>query len=140
MNKKQQKITPEELLLGFTPHIIACAEQLRTLIRKIVPDAIEKGYPTWRGIGYTHPRAGYFCAIFPEESLVKLAFEWGALLPDAAGVLRGEGRQVRYLYFYQAEDIQEGSVADLIEAALALPPGRAERLSLLNSYSRSAND
>lgn len=49
---------------------------------------------------------------------VLLHFAHGALLPDPAGLLRGEGRRGRYLCLRDAAMLEEAGVHALIEAAM----------------------
>lgn len=114
-------VKPEQILEGHTPQIRALAERLRRIILETVPDAVEAAYPVWRGIGYRHSESGYFCGIFPQKNSVKLGFEYGVLLPDPDGLLRGSGKQVRYLVFKEAKEIQVSAIKKLIRAAIRLP-------------------
>ncbi len=66
---------PEIPLLGYPRKIRAMAQRLRRLTRHAAPEAIEKVYPGWRGIGYYHPQNGYFCCIVPQPDRVKLGFK-----------------------------------------------------------------
>jgi len=95
MEDQEQQIA--ELLEGRAPEVHALVHQLRQLVQATVPAATEKVYRRWQGIGYTHPTAGYFCAIFPQQGHVNLSFEYGVLLPDPAGLLKGTGTQMRYI-------------------------------------------
>ncbi|WP_036218087.1 DUF1801 domain-containing protein [Calidithermus chliarophilus] len=124
-----------ELLMNHTPEVRSLVERLRRLVRGSVPEAREKVYPVWRGIGYTHPRAGYFCAIFPQADHVRLGFEFGVLLPDPQRLLEGTGSQVRYLSLRQGE-FPEQAVRRLVRAALDLPARRADKLALVTSRAR----
>jgi len=120
---KQPAATPESILRDHRPEVQAIAQELRKLIKSVVPEAIEKSYSGWHGIGYTHPKAGYFCCIFPLENMVKLAFEHGAELPDPDHLLRyppTSGKQVRYLEFYPEHDLPEDQIVALLHAAIAL--------------------
>ena len=93
---KTSAITPQDILAGLTPDVAGIVQKLRKLIAETVPDAAQVAYPVWKGIGYHHGTSGYFCAIFPQATGVKLGFEFGVLLPDPDGVLEGAGKQVRY--------------------------------------------
>jgi hypothetical protein len=127
-DRVQQIYQVEEILAAHTPDVVALVERLRHLTRATVPEAVEKAYPHWHGIGYTHPQVGYFCAIFPEQNQVKLGFEFGVLLPDPAGLLTGSGKQVRYVLFRQPDEMQEAAIEALLRAACALPPSRQARM------------
>ena len=99
MAKRRSRITitPEALLADYPLEIRDTADQLRLLVKQTIPAVREVAYPGWRGIGYHHPQRGYFCAIFPQENGVRLAFEHGVDLPDPDNLLEGNGKQVRYV-------------------------------------------
>jgi hypothetical protein len=114
--------TPEEFLAAFPPAIQALAEQLRTLVKRTVPNADEAVYVGWHLIGYRvreGRRSRYFCFVAPFEDRVALGFEYGVLLRNDAGLLEGDGTQVRYVTIRGAKDIREPELAALIaEAAM----------------------
>ena len=113
-------MTPEHILTGHTPAVRSLAEKLRSLIKSTVPVAQERAYPGWHAIGFRHPKAGYFCGIFPFEKEVKLYFEHGARLPDPDGILEGGQRQVRLLLVRRSADIPAPALRRLLLAAVAL--------------------
>ena len=110
--------SPGHILMGHNPRVQALAERLRELIRKTVPDAIEKAYPGWHGIGYRHPDLGYFCGVFPQEKSVRLLFEYGDLIPDPDCLLKGSGIQTRYVEVRRQRDIRVRPIRRLIGNAL----------------------
>jgi hypothetical protein len=115
-------MTPEDLLDGLSTDQAAIVQRLRRLVRSAVPDATERVYPVWRGIGYRHPEAGYFCGIFPLRAHVGLAFEYGALLPDPNGYLqpgRTSSRKVRYLEFRGEGDVHARVVKQFVRTAVS---------------------
>jgi hypothetical protein len=128
-----ESLTPEHILTGHTPEVREICEALRSLVRSAVPEASETAYPSWHGIGYTHPQTGYFCAIFPHQDLVKLGFEYGILLPDPDRLLVGDGKQVRYVVIRQRADMRAEAIQKLIEAALSLPAERDAKLCLIRN-------
>lgn len=136
MAKRKASVTPEMILMDQPPEVRHLAERLRSLIRETIPEAIETAYPGWRAIGYRHPERGYFGAIFPEPPRVRLAFEWGALLPDPHQLLKTGGKQVRYIDLYGEEDLQEAPVRDLLLAAVDLPGDRALKLELIRQSAK----
>ena len=122
MNKKSAP-TPEYILQNHSAEVQGITQKLRGIIKQAVPDAIEKAYLGWHGIGYSHPKAGYFCCIFPLEDMVKLAFEHGASLPDPDGLLRlppTTSKQVRYVELYSEDDLREDAIVSLLKAAIML--------------------
>lgn len=136
MGKPGKKVGPETILGEFYPEVRQLAEIIRNFILQVVPQADEKAYPTWRGIGYRHPEMGYFCGIFPQEDGIRLGFEFGVLLPDPLGLLEGNGKQVRYVHLETGGDIPWQAIHDLLEAAINLPSKREVRLWLVENAAR----
>ena len=120
----------DDLLDALPSERVAIVERLRRLVHATVPSAAERVYPVWRGIGYRHPEAGYFCGIFPFKTHVGLAFEFGALLPDPKGYLRpgrtSDGR-IRYLEFRTERDVQAGVVKQFLRSAVSVKAGPTDR-------------
>ncbi len=59
---------------------------------------------------------------------VNLGFNFGALLPDPDGLLRGEGKWIRHVRIAQAADLDAPGVRELVRAAIAQaerPEGKA---------------
>jgi hypothetical protein len=108
---------PEDILRGHPAETVALAERLRRLVKETVPDAEERAYPGWRGIGYRTREAGYFCGIFPRGSEVRLLFERGVDLPDPDGVLTEGGTQTRYAVLVPGKPVPERSLARLLVLA-----------------------
>lgn len=121
----------EQLLAAHTPAVQGLAEALREHILAAAPAAQERVHPGWHAIGYTDPICGYFCAIFPREAGVRLGFEFGALLDDPDRLLSGSGKQVRYVELTPGTALPSAAIDRLIQAALDLPPRRADKLAML---------
>jgi hypothetical protein len=117
-----ERPTPEQFLAAFPPAIQALADQLRTLIKRTILNVDEAVYVGWHLIGYRvreGRRSRYFCFVAPFEDRVVLGFEYGVLLANEAGLLEGDGTQVRYVTIRRAEDIRKQELAALIaEAAM----------------------
>lgn len=120
---------PDEFLASFPPQIQALAKQLRTLVKHVVPNSIERVYPGWRLIGYravNGRKTHYFCFIAPLSDHVRLGFEYGIELSDNRDILEGDGTQVRYVSIRQPDDIDAERLAALIsEAAFVATTRRA---------------
>ena len=61
---------------------------------------------------------------------VNLGFNFGSLLPDPAGLLRGEGKMIRHVRIAQTTDLEAPGVRELVRAAIARaerPEGKAEK-------------
>ena len=123
MPHNRRKTTPEQLLADYPPNIRTLANLLRQLLKTALPEAEERVYPGWRAFGYRHPMAGYIGGIFIYPEVVKLGFEFGAMLPDPHGLLRAgpsAGRQVRYLEVREEEDIIPDVIGEYVLAAVGL--------------------
>ena len=113
-------ITAEDIVANHSPEVRRLVERLRTLITETVPLATEHPYPVWHGIGYRHPQQGYFCGIFPQQDQVKVGFEYGLLLPDPEGLLKGSGKRVRYMHVHNLGELREDALKALLLAAINL--------------------
>ncbi len=114
-------LSVEQFLAGYPPPMQRLIERLRKLVKATVPEATERVYPIWRGIGYRHPTAGYFCGIFPSRDIVRLGFEYGVWLSDPDRLLRPgptQGKKVRYVEITSLRDVPRKSLATLLRAAV----------------------
>ena len=111
-------MTPDELLDEHTPQVAALAQRLRAFMKATVPEAAERAYPGWRGIGYRHPAAGYLGGVFPLADRVRLLCEHGARLPDPEGLLSGDGNQTRYVEMTGWDEALVPALEDLVAAAI----------------------
>jgi hypothetical protein len=136
-DSRVETIPPEAFLGAYPPPMRAIAEKLRAIVRRAVPDAVERVRPGWRLIGYDVPagprRLSYFCYVAPEVEHVHLGFEYGVFMSDPDGVLLGAGitRKVRWLTFRAGDPVDQRRLIELIRegarVALASP---AERFAL----------
>lgn len=129
-------IPPDALLADFPDGIRDAAENLRAIVRRAVPDAIERVRGGWRLIGYEVPagrRSRYFAYIAPEPIHVHLGFEYGAWMADPDGLLEGAHlglKKVRFTTFVEGQPIPT--------AALEVLTREAVRVSLLTHGERVA--
>jgi hypothetical protein len=128
---------PEVFLAAYPEPIQEVAQTLRALVRRAVPEAIERVRLGWRLIGYDVPvgrRTAYFAAVGPEPEHIHLFFEHGVAMADPDRRLEGARlklRQVRYLTFRPGEVIPEAVCLALIrEAAHVAALPRATRLAM----------
>ncbi len=117
MTKQQAGV--ESILAGHTPAIRDLCGALREVILGAVEGLDERAYTGGHAIGYVHPAAGLIGSIFPLEDEVHLAFEWGATLPDPAGLLVGRGKRMRYVSLRPDEAIPREAIAGLVRGAVA---------------------
>jgi hypothetical protein len=133
-----ESLPPELFLESYPPPIRAHAERLRAIVRRAVPDVVERVRPGWRLIGYDVPvgkRFRYFAWIAPEPIHVHLGFEVGTLMADPEGVLQGAHlklKKVRFLTFRAGDRIPDSTLVNLTrEAARIAAMSREERLSMV---------
>lgn len=129
-------IPPELLLEGFPPGIRRAAERLRAVVRRAVPDAIERVRPGWGVIGYDVPvgkRTRYFAFVWPEREHAHMGWEYGIWMDDPANILRGAHlklRKVRYVTYEPGEPIPEATLVEYTrDAARLAAMSREERLA-----------
>ena len=114
------KPTIRDLLGDHSQEVVDLALQLRELILSVMPDATERVYLGWHGIGFHHSTAGYVCAIFPGKDHVRVGFEHGHLLPDPDHVFDSGGEQVRYVTLSVLTPALTGRLSELIDHAVHL--------------------
>jgi hypothetical protein len=68
--------------------------------------------------------------LYPQVSSVQLLFEFGVLLPDPDGLLRGEGPYVRFVAVREYQPLHAPALRQLIVAAYNLPLRRAAKIAL----------
>ncbi len=124
-------------LAGYPDPIVDIAHQLRALVRRATPTAIERIRSGWALIGYDLPlRRGkrYFAFIAPERKHIHLGFEYGAWMADPDRLLEGAHlklRKVRFLTFEPGAVLPAEALVELTrEAARVATMSAAERLAL----------
>ena len=128
-----ETIPPEALLAGYPEPMAAIAQDLRSIVRSVLPDAIERVRSGWRLIGYDVPvgrRMVFTCWIGVETKHVHLGFERGVLMADPGRVLEGEGitKLVRWLTFVPGDPIDPPTLTPLlVECARIAGMSRDER-------------
>ena len=131
-----EAIPPELFLAGYPPGIRRVADRLSAVVRRAVPDAIERVRPGWRLIGYDLPlgrRTRYFAFVAPEVEHVHLGFEYGVWMADPDNLLRGAHlnlRTVRFVTYEPGDPIPIRALVEYTRDAAALAAmSRAERLA-----------
>lgn len=131
-------IPPDAFLAAYPDEIREMAEVLRSVVRRAVPDAVERVRPGWRLIGYDLParrKDVYFAYIAPEPIHVHLGFEYGVFMTDPDRMLEGAHlrlRKVRFTTFRPGDAIPDAALVELTrEAARVADMGREARLALV---------
>ena len=135
--RDHEPIPPEAFLAAYPDAIRDAAETLRGIVKRAVPDAIERVRPGWRLIGYDLPLGrgtAYFAFIAPEPIHCHLGFEHGIAMADPYRLLQGAHlklRKVRFLTFRPGDPIPELECLELVrEAARVAALPRDRRLAL----------
>ena len=112
-----------ECIDKFTPEMAKAIRAVRAALRKRLPAANELVYDNYNFfvIGYssTLRPSDCFTQLVADAHGVRLAFYWGAKLPDPAGILLGGGNQNRFIRLESARDLSKPAVEALIRAAAA---------------------
>lgn len=112
-------IAVEAFLEDFSPERRRVANQLRDVVRRVVPDAIERVRTGWRLIGYDIPngrRTTYFAFIWLEPEHVHLGFEYGAAMDDPDEILGGgDLRRVRFVTLVRGDELPVERLEALVE-------------------------
>jgi hypothetical protein len=120
-----------KLLLPYGEVIEKLALAARKLILEEAPEASEFVYEVYTIAGhftFTERPSDAFVFTTTHTNWVNLGFNFGALLPDPAGLLHGEGKFIRHVRIAQATDLDAPGVRELIRAAIAQaerPTGKA---------------
>ena len=130
-----ETIPPEALLADYPGPMRRLADELRSIVRDELPDAVERVRIGWRLIAYdvavAKRRTVFCCYVAPEPKHVHIGFQYGVFMRDDEGILQGAGvtKQVRWLTFRAGDAIDAPQVAALVrEGARVARLSRGERL------------
>jgi len=129
-------IPPDLFLESYSPGIRKAVNRLRNVVKRAVPDAIERVRPGWRLIGYDLPvgkRTRYFAFVWPEPEHAHMGWEHGIWMDDPEHILRGAHinlRKVRYVTYQPGDAIPEATLVQYTRHAAELAAmSREERLA-----------
>ena len=130
-------IPPDFFLAGYADDVRAAANRLRAVVKRAVPDVLERVRPGWRIIGYDLPirRHGvYFAWVMPEPVHVHLGFVHGVFMDDPDRRLEGAHLRLvttRFVTFEPGDAIPEQALeAFTRDAARIAAMSREERFAL----------
>ena len=121
-----EPVPPDLFLSGYPSGIQEVADRLRAVVRRAVPDAIERVRTGWRLIGYDVPagkRSRYFAFVAPEVEHVHLGFEYGVWMTDPDNLLLGahlELRKVRFVTYEPGDSIPQSTLVEYTRDAALL--------------------
>jgi hypothetical protein len=131
-----EPLPPELLLESYSPGIRKAVDRLRAVVKRAVPDAIERVRPGWGLIGYDVPvgkKTRYFAFVWPEPEHAHLGWEYGIWMDDPEHILRGAHiklRKVRYVTYEPGEAIPEATLVEYTRHAARLATmSREERMA-----------
>jgi hypothetical protein len=120
-----------KLLLPYGEVIQELALAARKLILEEAPGASEFVYEVYTiadHFTFTERPSDAFVFTTTHANWVNLGFNFGSLLPDPDGLLRGEGKSIRHVRIAQAADVEAPGVRVLVKSAIAQaerPEGKA---------------
>jgi len=109
----------QPLLKLQTPHARALTEQLRALIKQLVPASTETVHLGWEVItfGSAGRMTDAFASLAHRPTYVNIQFVDGVDLPDPHHRLEGTGKRMRHVKLYTAAEARSPDVKALIKAA-----------------------
>jgi len=138
--------SPERQLAGFiakfSPEVARVAKRARTELRKLLPGAFELVYDNYNALAVAYgpsertSEVVLSIALYPRW--VSLFFARGAKLPDASGILRGSGNQMRHVVLERIDVLGSKAVRELIKVAVETHPtpfGRERGRIIIKSVS-----
>ena len=133
-----ESIPPDFFLAGYADDVRDTANELRAVVKRAVPDVVERVRPGWRIIGYDLPlgrRSVYFAWVMPEAVHVHLGWVHGVYLDDPERRLEGAHLRLvstRFVTFEPGDAIPEAAMeAFTRDAARIAALSREERFALL---------
>ena len=110
------------LLARYGERIQKLALAARKLILEEAPEASEFVYEVYTiadHFTFTERPSDAFVFTTTHANWVNLGFNFGSLLPNPHGLLRGEGKLIRHVRISEASDLAAPGVRDLVRAAIA---------------------
>lgn len=109
----------EPILTKLSPEMRDLVQQLRVLVRNVMPQVTEKTHLGWGAIHYapSGKMRDLVAALLPQRAYVNLELGDGVDLPDPARRLEGTGKRLRHVKIRSGADVQDPDVRALLEAA-----------------------
>jgi hypothetical protein len=130
-------VPPELLLEGYPEPMRDLARQLRVVMRRVIPDCVERVRAGWSIIGYdvkVGRRSAFFAWVMPQAEHVHLGFPQGFFMADPKRRMDGAGitKRARWLTFEPGDPIDASGLKDLIlEAAHVAGMSPSERFAVV---------
>lgn len=103
----------------YSPKVRKLALQLRAIIKKVAPDAVERVYTGWKTIRYalSERAEARVCYISPAKDSVRLGFDFSNDLPDPQQLLQGTGARMRHIKIDVGETPDFDGYRHMLQAA-----------------------
>jgi hypothetical protein len=111
-----------KLLLPYGKAIQDLALAARKLILEEAPESSEFVYEVYtiaNHFSFTERPSDAFVFTTTHANWVNLGFNFGSLLPDPEGLLRGEGKWIRHVRLAHGADLEAPGVRELVRSAIA---------------------
>lgn len=117
----------DQFLEICTADVRGMTEEARKLVKRLIPDAVEKVHPGWKVVAYsfTDGMKDAICAVAPLQNRININFFRGSELSDPAGLLEGSGKRSRHVKITDKNILGSKDLADLIATGAAI--ARLER-------------
>lgn len=135
-----------KLLQRYPRSVQRLALAARKLILEEAPEASEFVYEVYTiadHFAFTERPSDAFSFTTTHANWVNLGFNFGSLLPDPCGLLRGTGKLIRHVRMARAADLDRPGVRELVRAAIAQterPEGKAAKPRFVVRTAQSAKE
>jgi Domain of unknown function (DU1801) len=133
-----------KLLSSYSEVIGKLALAARKLILEEAPEAGEFVYQVYTiadHFSFTDRPSDAFVFTTTRANWVNLGFNFGSVLPDPGGLLRGEGKSIRHVRIARPADLAVPGVRELVRSAIAVaerPEGGAGKPRTVVHLAKSA--
>jgi hypothetical protein len=112
----------QNFLDRYLPQVQAISLELRKLVFRVVPEAIEQLDLPARMLAYGFDRSyrGMICVVMPLKSAVNFGFPHGVELVDPDGYLEGSGKRARHVKVKDFSLIDLPALLGFVEASAAI--------------------
>jgi len=125
-----RRVSIERYLRPFPEPVRELTNEALDLIRRLVPELDARVYPGWKLIGLRVTEGKKLCYVgylYPTETHLMLGFEYGTMMADPEGLLKGAGSQVRTIELRTRRDLREKRLAPYILEAVQIALERKAR-------------
>lgn len=122
MRQRQPNPGYLKLLAPYSAEVQKLALAARKLILEEAPEAnkfVYEVYTIANHFGFTERPSDAFVFTTTHTKWVNLGFNFGAALPDPAGLLEGDGKIIRHVRIAKPVDLETPGVRELIRVAIA---------------------